>query len=500
MTVKQLFSKNWGKKVYDKTLKNSIDGVFHQEAVFQQLIKSATITKFGNDHDFSKIKSYDDFKKHVPIADYEKLVPYIEEIKLGKKDILWPGKPKYLAKTSGTTSGAKYIPISYKSIKNQINGARNALLCYIGETGKTDFVDRKMIFVQGNPTLDSLNGVKTGRLSGIVAHLVPSYLQKNRLPSFETNCIDDWETKVDAIVKETSKEDLSLIGGIPSWIQMYFERLIKTNDVKTVKDIFPNFSVYVWGGVNYAPYKSYMQKLIGKDIDLIETYPASEGFIAYQNSQKSDDLLLIIDDGIFYEFIPTEEYFNENPTRLSLKDVKLGVNYALILNTNAGLWGYSIGDTVKFTSLKPYKIKVTGRIKHYTSAFGEHVIAEEVEGAIKTALQKFEGEIAEFTVAPQIESIHGKLPYHEWFIEFMKKPNDFDGFKMYLDELMQEANVYYKDLITGKILQNLVIAEVKSGGFNAFMKSRGKLGGQNKIPRLANDRQYADQLQEFITK
>ena len=498
MTIKKVFSKNWGKKVYDKTLKNSVEGIYHQEQVFNQLIKSASITKFGKDHHFDKINDYEDFKKHVPVADYEKLVPYIEEIKLGKKDILWPGKPKYLAKTSGTTSGAKYIPISYKSIKNQINGARNALLCYIGETGKTDFVDRKMIFVQGNPTLEELNGVKTGRLSGIVAHLVPSYLQKNRLPSFETNCIDDWETKVDAIVKETSVEDLSLIGGIPSWIQMYFERLIKTNKVKSIKDLFPNFSVYVWGGVNYAPYKNYMQKLIGKDVDLIETYPASEGFIAYQNSQKSDDLLLIIDDGIFYEFIPTDEYFSENPTRLSLKDVKIGVNYALILNTNAGLWGYSIGDTIKFTSLKPFKIKVTGRIKHFTSAFGEHVIAEEVEGAMKKGLQNFNAEISEFTVAPQIESIDGNLPYHEWFVEFKKKPTDFDGFKLYLDELMQEANVYYKDLITGKILQQLVISEVKPGGFNAFMKSRGKLGGQNKIPRLANDRQYATQLQEFL--
>ncbi|MGB0392184.1 MAG: GH3 family domain-containing protein, partial [Salibacteraceae bacterium] len=356
------------------------------------------------------------------------------------------------------------------------------------------FIDGKMIFLQGSPELTNLNGTPLGRLSGITAHWVPSYLQKNRLPSWETNMIEDWETKVDAIVNETINEDMRLISGIPSWVQMYFERLITKSNKDSVSETFPNFSLFVHGGVNYQPYEAIFKKLIGKHVPSIETYPASEGFIAFQDSQKENGLLLNVKAGIFFEFIPVKEFHEENPTRISLKDVELGINYAIILSTNAGLWAYNIGDTVEFVSNQPYRIKVTGRIKHFTSAFGEHVIAAEVESSLQEVMPLFDMEVREFHLAPQIQPKDG-LPYHEWFIEFNRAPANMDAFRLKLDQTLQSKNPYYKDLITGNVLTPLKVTTVKKDGFLNMMKSRGKLGGQNKIPRLANDRKLAELLE-----
>lgn len=469
-----------------------------QEKVFRELVSTAKDTTFGKDHAFNAIFTYEDFKKHVPISDYEDIRPYIDKIIAGEPDVLWPGKPTYLAKTSGTTSGLKYIPLTKASLKDQIEGARNSLLNYIQETGNVGFIDGKMIFLQGSPELSSENGISFGRLSGIVAHHIPLYLQKNRLPSHQTNCIEDWETKVEEIVDETITQDMRLISGIPPWVQMYFDRLSAKAGGKKIKDIFKNFSLFVYGGVNFEPYRAKLQESIGKKVDSIETYPASEGFIAFQNSQKGKGLLLLPDSGIFYEFIPTDEYFNENPTRISLKDVELGVNYALILNTNAGLWGYSIGDTVKFISKDPYLLLVTGRIKHFISAFGEHVIAEEVEESLLSVANEEGIEIVEFTVAPQVQTQEGELPYHEWFIEFVKVPDDIVSFSRKVDLALQRKNAYYFDLIEGKVLQPLIIRPMKKNTFINYMRSTGKLGGQNKLPRLSNDRNIADQLESYI--
>ncbi|WP_196885733.1 GH3 auxin-responsive promoter family protein [Aureivirga sp. CE67] len=496
MSLKSFFAKPFAKFITKKIYKWANDPINTQEKVFQELIQGAKHTAFGKDHNFDSISSYEDFKKNVPVHTYEGLKPYVERIKNGEEDVLWKGKPIYFAKTSGTTSGAKYIPITKESMPSHINAARNALLMYIAETGNADFVDGKMIFLQGSPVLDSINGIQTGRLSGIVAHFVPNYLQKNRLPSWETNCIDDWETKVDAIVEETIVEDMSLISGIPSWVQMYLENLHKKSG-KTVSEIFPNFSLFVYGGVNFEPYENKFEKLIGKKIDSIELYPASEGFIAYQDSQKDNGLLLLLDGGIFYEFIPASEFFNENPTRISLKDVKVGVNYVIILNTNAGLWGYNIGDTVTFTSTSPYRIRVTGRIKHFISAFGEHVIGKEVEQALKDAIAGTNVSVNEFTVAPQVNPTEG-LPYHEWFIEFEHEPENLEEFALKMDASMQKQNIYYQDLLDGNILRSLVVRKVKKGGFHEYMKSIGKFGGQNKIPQLSDNRKIADVLENFI--
>ena len=500
MGLKSALSKPFAAWVNRQVSRWKNNPIAAQDKVFFALLAKAKSTAFGQDHAFETIKTYQDFKNSIPIRDYEQLRPYIERVVAGEANVLWPGKPLYFAKTSGTTSGVKYIPISKESMPEHIKAARNALLGYIHETGDTSFVNGKMIFLQGSPVLEKKSGIDTGRLSGIVAHHVPAYLQKNRLPSYETNCIDDWETKVDAIVAETIHQDLRLISGIPPWVQMYFDKLSQVSGGKKVKDIFKNFSLFVYGGVNFEPYRAKLEEAIGKKVASIETYPASEGFIAYQDSQADKGLLLLADAGIFFEFIPVSEYFNENPTRLSLADVALDTNYALILNTSAGLWGYSIGDTVKFVSKEPYKIVVTGRIKHFISAFGEHVIAEEVEAALLEVAAKQAVQITEFTVAPQVIPPEGGLPYHEWFIEFVQPPKELDAFAAALDKAMQQKNSYYHDLIAGKILQPLHIRLVQKDGFIEYMRTQGKLGGQNKVPRLANDRALADVLNKSLKK
>lgn len=498
MGIKAAISKPFAAIVAKKIDKWKYNAVETQKLVLKKLLRQATDTAFGRDHNFSAIKSYSDFKKNVPVRDYEALRPYIDRVVAGEQDVLWPGKPLYLAKTSGTTSGVKYIPLTKESMPEHINAARDSLLSYIHETGNTAFVDGKMIFLQGSPEMNEKHGIKIGRLSGIVAHYVPSYLQKNRLPSYQTNCIDDWETKVEAIVEETQQEDMRLISGIPPWVQMYFERLLAKTKRKKIKDIFKNFSLFVYGGVNFQPYSAKIEEMVGKKVDAIETYPSSEGFIAYQDSQKENGMLLLCDAGIFFEFIPVGEIFHESPTRLGLKEVKLHVNYALVLNTNAGLWGYSLGDTIKFVSLNPFRIIVSGRIKHYISAFGEHVIGEEVEYALLSVANQEGIEISEFTVAPQVNPNVGELPYHEWFIEFEKNPIDLENFRQKVDQALQKKNSYYFDLIEGKVLQPLVIRSMKKDTFINYMRSLGKLGGQNKLPRLANDRSIADQIQSYI--
>jgi GH3 auxin-responsive promoter len=468
-----------------------------QQAILQQLIRTGSRTQFGKEHHFQDIKTYDDYKKNVPIRDYEAFVPYIEKIKKGEINVLWKGRPIYFAKTSGTTSGVKYIPISKESISNHISGARDALLCYMAESGNTSFADGKMIFLSGSPELERVGNIPTGRLSGIVNHYIPRYLRGNQMPTYETNCIEDWETKLGKIVEETMNEDMTLISGIPPWMQMYFEWLSARKDGKKIRELFPHLQVIVHGGVNFEPYRSKLMDSIGGEVDLIETFPASEGFFAFQDKVGQEGLLLNTNSGIFYEFIPVSEMGKEDPVRLSLAEVSTGENYALILSTNAGLWGYSIGDTVRFISTDPYRLVVTGRIKHYISAFGEHVIGEEVDHALLHAAKEHDTHIIEFTVAPAIQVSEG-LPYHEWFIEFETPPADMNAFALSVDKHLREKNIYYNDLITGGILQPLKIRAMKKNAFIEFMRSIGKLGGQNKVPRLGNDRKIADALQAWV--
>ena len=496
MSIKSFFAIPFAKFSTKKVYKWAKKPHKTQEKVFKNLIAKGSKTAFGKDHNFDSIATYEDFKNQVKVTDYEGLRKYVDRVVAGESDVLWTGKPLYFAKTSGTTSGAKYIPITKDSMPTHITAAKNAMLFYIVEKKDASFVNGKMIFLQGSPVLEDKNGVKLGRLSGIAAHYVPNYLLKNRLPSWKTNCIEDWDTKVNAVVEETVQEDMSVISGIPSWVQMYFEKLIEKTG-KPISEIFPNFNFFIYGGVNFEPYKNKFESLIGKKIDYIELYPASEGFIAYQDSQTEKGMLLQLNSGIFYEFIPALEFYDKNPTRISLKDVKIDVNYVIILNTTAGLWGYNIGDTVEFTSTKPYRIKVTGRIKHFISAFGEHVIGKEVEKALNDAIKDTDINISEFTVAPQVNATSG-LPYHEWFIEFEDAPENLEAFAATVDANMQAQNIYYFDLIKGKILRPLIIRKVTKGGFHAYMKSIGKFGGQNKIPQLSDDRKIASVLEKFL--
>ena len=486
-------AKIFARYIVNKNKKWVNNPVSSQKQTLKKLIASGSKTLFGKDHNFNRISDPMDFAKQVPVRDYEGLRSYIDRIVSGEEDVVWPGKPIYFSKTSGTTSGAKYIPITKESMPTHINSARDALLTYINYTGKTDFIKGKQIFIQGSPELDYKNGVALGRLSGIAAHYVPSYLQKSRMPSWETNCIEDWEEKVNAIVKETTHEDMTLIGGIPSWVQMYFEK-IKDQTNQNVGELFKNFSLFVYGGVNFEPYKSVFRNLIGRSVDTLELFPASEGFFAYQDIPNEEGLLLLLNNGIFYEFIRVDEIQQESPRRYTLGEVKTGINYALIISTTAGLWAYNIGDTVRFVSTAPYRLVVTGRIKHFISAFGEHVIGKEVETAMKLATVETSIRIKEFTVAPQVKPEEG-LPYHEWCIEFDHPPEDMAAFELKLDAEMEKQNVYYQDLILGKVLRKLVVKPIKKQGFEAYMKSIGKLGGQNKVPRLSNDRKIADALE-----
>ena len=493
--IKKNIALIWAKKHIEKSKSFKINAIENQQELLLDLVKTAEKTLFGREHQFESIKSIEDFQKNVPVSDYEDLKPYIEKIKKGQAKILWPDLPEYFAKTSGTTSGSKYIPISREAMPFQVAAAQSAIFHYIEKKNNADFVGGKMIFLQGSPELEEINGVKTGRLSGIVAHHIPNYLQKNRLPSWETNCIEDWETKVDKIVEETENENMTLISGIPPWLIMYFEKLIDRHG-KKITEIFPNLQLIITGGVNYEPYRDKMNELLGKPVDIVQTFPASEGFFAFQDDYQKEGLLLLTNHGIFYEFIPLEQYGKPNAERLTLKDIELNKDYALILTTNSGLWAYSIGDVVRFIDKNPYRILVSGRTKHFTSAFGEHVIAFEVEEALKATVEKFAAQITEFHLAPQVNPEEG-LPYHEWFIEFEKEPENFEAFKSELDLQLRKRNTYYDDLISGNILQPLVITKLKKNAFQDYAKSEGKLGGQNKIPRLANDRKIALYLEKL---
>lgn len=474
--------------------KKAASAVADQLAIMQDLVHKAAKTAYGKDHKLSQVKTYADFTAHVPIRDYEGLRTYVDRVVAGEADVLWPGLPKYFAKTSGTTSGVKYIPLTADSMPNHMNSATHAVLNYVAETGNASIFDGNIMFLSGSPELDRSKKVPTGRLSGIVNHEVPSWLQTNQVPSYQTNCIEEWETKLDKVVEETLQKDMRVIGGIPPWVQMYYERILETTGKSTMSEVFDNFSLFVYGGVNYEPYRAKLSELVGKSLHSIETYPASEGFIAYQVKQGDPGLLLNTRSGIFFEFVPVHEIHGEKPTRLHLGQVELGVDYALIINNNAGLWGYSIGDSIRFVSLDPYKIVVSGRIKHYISAFGEHVIGKEVETALLSVANTQGIKIVEFTVAPQVNPPEGGTPYHEWFVEFDGEPADMDLFSEAVDAAMTKQNIYYKDLIAGHILRTLVIRSLPAGAFRAYMKTQGKLGGQNKVPRLSNDRKIADQL------
>jgi hypothetical protein len=463
MKVRSTLARPLANYVSARIRKDSLNGIYCQHRIFRNLIRKGGRTAYGQKLGFDLIRGYDDFRKRVPVTDYENLKPYIERWAKGEKDMLWPGLPEYFAKTSGTTSGSKYIPITPDSIHNHIHTARNALLVYMKRSGNYAFADHSMIFLQGSPVLEKKGIVPAGRLSGIVAHHVPSYLQKNRMPTWETNRIGDWEKKVDKIVDETLQKKMSLISGIPSWLRMYFEKLVAKAG-KPVGEVFPHFSLLVYGGVNYEPYRNVILNLIGREIDTLETYPASEGFIAFQDKGPGEGLLLNVNSGIFFEFVEASRFHEDPPPRIPLEEVEKGIDYAVLLTSNAGLWAYNLGDTVKFVSLDPYRVVVTGRVSQFISAFGEHVIASEVEEALAATCKSTGVRVGEFTVAPRVDPAGG-LPHHEWLIEFDSVPGSISSFAGELDTELRKRNPYYDDLIRGNVLETLHVTSLPRGHF-----------------------------------
>jgi len=455
------------------------------------LTKTAAETEFGKAHDFRAIQTPQDFQARVPLRSYESFRPYVERALKGQPDVLWPGQPLYFCESSGTTSGTKYIPITKHSIAKQVQGARDALLCYIEASRRPQFLAGKMAFVSGTPVLRQNDaGMKIGRLSGLVNHYVPNYLQRNRVPTMATNSIPDWAEKVRSIVREAKAEDLRLISGIPPWVQMLLEEA-QERTRKRPAELWPNLQVYVHGGVDFRPYEAIMHQAVGRKLDFVETYPASEGFIAFQDNFREDGLLLLLDSGLFYEFVPLEDYGKPDARRLTLDQVEVGPNYAILLSTSAGLYGYEIGDTVRFTSLNPFKLRVSGRTGHFISAFGEHVIQDEVNTAMLEALETAGGEVNEFTVAPFIREDGS---YHEWFVEFTRLPSDLPAFQRALDTAMRRQNIYYEHLRGGGMLNEAAVRPVNMNASRRYMESIGKLGGQNKFPRLKNNRDIADYM------
>jgi len=500
MGYKSIISKPYCNWIARDTTKWTANAVDDQDKIMKKLVKKARNTKFGKDHRFDSITDHTSFAEKIPLRDYEDLRQYIDMILDGNADVLWPGRPKYLAKTSGTTSGVKYIPITKDSMPNHMHTATSAFLNIASQSGMEDVLDGRVMFLSGSPEMDSKAGIPTGRLSGIVNHEIPAWIAANKLPNYENNCIEEWGEKLDAIIKETKDVDMRLIGGIPPWVQMYFEKLIEVTGKKTVMEVFPNLRIFIYGGVNYEPYRDTIEKLIGKRLPSLETYPASEGFIAFQDRPENEGLLLNTRSGIFYEFVPTDEVGKEKPTRLGLREVELDKDYAIIINSNAGLWGYVIGDSVRFVSLDPYRIVVSGRIKHFISAFGEHVIGKEIEDSMLAACAAHNAQVVEYTVAPQVNPTDRNTPYHEWFVEFSKAPIDMKAFAKSLDHQLCKKNIYYQDLIEGQVLQPLVLRQMKTDSFRIYMKSLGKLGGQNKVPRLSNDRKIANAISNYIVK
>ncbi len=479
---------------FKQFLKSEANAVDNQTSLFKKLLKQASNTEFGRDHHFSLIKNHKDYVKAVPVRDYEGLKPYFDKIINGIENVTWPGKPKYLAKTSGTTSGTKYIPITKSSLSNHIDSGRNTLFSYLMCNPQSKIFNGKMLFLSGSPVLEEKNGLLIGRLSGIVNHEIPSWMKNTMLPKFETNALEPWEVKLEAIVDEIIQKDVTVISGIPPWIVNLFEAIIEKSKYSTVIEALPNLEVYIHGGVNYEPYYKKINELVGKELALIETYPASEGFIAFQDNYQQSNLHLINNSGIFFEFIPLQQTAQANPERLTLAEVELNKDYAVVLSSNAGLWAYMLGDLVRFESINPYKLKVSGRVKQFISAFGEHVIASEIDAAMSIAIKEHQLSVTEFLVAPQVLPDNNGLPYHEWFIEFENIPANLEEVSKTLNKALCNFNIYYNDLIKNNILSNLKITVVRKGGFNEYMRSINKIGEQFKVTRLCNDRAIADQL------
>lgn len=475
-----------------------------QEELFKKLIYTAKNTEFGERYEFSSIQTYEQFQQRVPVHTYEKTFPYIERLMKGEQNILWPSEIKWFSKSSGTTNArSKFIPVSQEALEDcHFKGGKDLLSIYVNNYPDTKLFDGKGLAVGGSHQINELDPTATsyyGDVSAVIMQNLPPWAQFIRTPSLETALMVNWEEKIEKLARETAKENVTNIAGVPTWTVLLIQRVVEMEKKRHILEVWPNLEVFFHGAVAFAPYRMLFQSMIPSDrMRYWETYNASEGFFGIQDQKNSEEMLLMLDYGIFYEFIPVEELEKENPKALRLGEIELDKNYAMLISTNSGLWRYNIGDTVKFTSRYPYRIKISGRTKHFMNAFGEEVIVENAEAAITKACEATGAVIDNFTAAP-VYLKEGKKGRHEWIIEFKVPPVDQDEFARVLDEALRAINSDYD----AKRNHNLALIAPKvhcaeEGTFYNWMKRRGKLGGQNKVPRLANSREYVDEILKMM--
>jgi hypothetical protein len=469
-----------------------------QSELFQKLVDEAALTKFGLEHKFSEIKSLKDFKNKVPIRNYEQFKPYIDLLREGEQNVLWPSKLKWFAKSSGTTDArSKFIPVSKEALEEcHYKGGKDLLALYYSQKPNAKIYDGKTLVMGGSSKINSFNEEGyTGDLSAIIIRNLPIWVELKRTPSRDIALMDNWEEKIEAMAKVTMEEDVSNIAGVPSWTLVLLKRILEIKGTDNIKDVWPNLELFMHGGVSFKPYKAQFEKIIrGGEMHYIDTYNASEGFFGIQDRLGSDDLLLMLDYGIFYEFMPMSEYGSKNPRTVGLNEVEIGENYALIISTNGGLWRYLVGDTVKFTSKYPFRVQVSGRTKHYINAFGEELMVENSDFAVTKAAQKTGALVLDYTAAPIFMGDDARGA-HEWAIEFEQEPHCIDTFTKELDSALKSVNTDYEAKRSFDLnLKSPVVRVLPKGTFYSWLKQNGKLGGQHKVPRLSNERKLLEEV------
>jgi hypothetical protein len=474
-----------------------LDPVAVQREVLQDLVTSAQYTEFGRRYDFSKLFSIKEFKKAVPIHEYDDLKPYIQRIMCGEENLLWNTPINWFAKSSGTTSDkSKFIPVSEESLNdNHFLAAKDVLTMYYHFHPESDLLTGKGLVIGGSHTINQVNAdVQYGDLSAVLLQNSPLWSNWIRTPELHIALLDEWENKIEQLAENTVRENVTSISGVPTWTLVLMKKILENTGKKNILEVWPSLELYIHGGVSFTPYREQFAKIIGGQINYLEMYNASEGFFAAQDYPGEDGMLLFTNHGIFMEFMPVEEYGKADPQTIGLQDVELGKNYALVISTNGGLWRYLLGDTIQFTRLGPYRLRVSGRLKHFINAFGEEVIVDNADKAIVMASNRTGAEVNDYTAAPVYFGDHSNGA-HEWLIEFEKLPENMDVFSAELDKALKELNSDYeakrhKDIA----LSPPIVKSVPKGLFTSWLRNKGKLGGQHKVPRLANDRKNIDEL------
>ena len=471
-----------------------------QREVLQDIVTSAQYTEFGKKYNFSKLFSIRAFKKAVPIHDYNDMKPYIKRIMHGEQNVLWNTPVTWFAKSSGTTSDkSKFIPVTDESLQDcHFKAAKDVLTLYYNFNPDSDLLTGKGLVIGGSHTIHQVNEeVHFGDLSAVLLQNTPFWGSWIKTPELSIALMDEWEDKIEKLALSTIKENVTSISGVPTWTLVLFKKILEKTGKSCIADVWPSLELYMHGGVSFKPYREQFNRLVGKKIHYLEMYNASEGFFAAQESPEDEGLLLFVDHGIFMEFMPVEEYGKKHPHTIGLRKVELGKNYALVISTNGGLWRYLLGDTIRFTSLRPYKVVVSGRLKHFINAFGEEVIVDNTDLAISVASEKCDAIVNDYTAAPVYFSDNSNGA-HEWLIEFEMEPADIHQFTVELDSALQRANSDYEAKRYKDIALSLPVLRIlKKGSFNNWLKSRGKLGGQHKVPRLCNERMYIDEILKF---